>query len=208
MNVIADSTTPQPTDDRHARRKSRTRAALLEAGRTVLTRLGYQATTVADITREADVGVGTFYLHFRDKDALLHTLLETGLDELHEEIAAVVATVPLARSLPTAIHALCDALFTHRDLFRIAYTSGIFLSLNQRGQGMLATYLMCAIEAAQAEGLVGDDIDAPLVAGLVSGMILQGTMWWFDHTTPLPAPMADQIIRLLRGGLPAVLFDA
>lgn len=206
MHIASDYGFAQPLDDRRARRKSRTRAQLLAAAHAVLARLGYQAATVADITREADVGVGTFYLHFRDKDVLLRTLLEEGLEELRGEVSAKVATLPLARSLPVAIRAICDALFTHRDLFRIAYTAGNFVDLTQRGQELLAGYLTCAITAAQAEGLSGDDIDAPLVAGLVSGMILQGTMWWFDHATPTPERMAEQIIHLLHGGLPAALF--
>ncbi len=195
------------TDDRYSRRRSRTRTSLLNAAQSVLVRLGYQATTVADITHEADVGVGTFYLHFKDKDALLHTLLAEGLATLHDEVAAVVDPLPLAQSLPAAIRAICEALFTHRDIFRIAYTSGQFMDITQRGQAMLADYLTDAIVAAQAQNMIGDDIDAPLVAGLISGMILQGTMWWFEHDTPLAATMAEQIIRLLRGGLPAVLFE-
>ena len=205
MNAMSDRVN-LPESDRHARRRSRTRACLLDAARHVLARLGYQAATVADITRAADVGVGTFYLHFRDKDALLRTLLEEGLEELRAEIGAVVAPLPLERSIPAAIRALCDALYAHRDLVRIAYTSGGFIDLTRRGQELLAGYLHQAITAAQAQGLIGEDIDAPLAAGLISGMIIQGAMWWFDHPEPPPAHMADQIIRLLRGGLPPALF--
>lgn len=205
MSITSDQV-GGPALDRQARRRSRTRACLLEAARHVLTRLGYQAATIADITRAADVGVGTFYLHFRDKDALLHTLLEEGLEELREEIGAVVAPLPLAHSIPAAIRALCAALYAHRDIVRIAYTSGSFIDLTRRGQELLAGYLQQAITAAQAQGVVGETIDAPLAAGLISGMIIQGAMWWSDHPAPPPAHMADQIIHLLRGGLPPALF--
>ncbi len=197
-----------PTSNRHARQRTRTRERLLEAARDVLAREGAQATTIADITRAADVGVGTFYLHFRDKDDLLHHLLEEGLERLREDVSGVVAPMPLARSLPTAIHAICDALFTHRAIIRIAYSSGSFVDLTRRGQEMLATYLRCAIEAAQEEGLASKSIDAPLVADLVSGMILQSALWWGEHAEPAPDRMARQIITLLRGELPAALFEA
>jgi AcrR family transcriptional regulator len=206
MNATSDQMNLPESDDRNARRRNRTRACLLDAARHVLARLGYQAATVADITRAADVGVGTFYLHFRDKDALLRTLLEEGLQELRVEIGAVVAPLPLARSIPAAIRALCDALYAHRDIMRIAYTSGSFIDLTRRGQELLAGYFQKTIVAAQAQGLVGAEIDAPLVANLISGMILQGALWWSDHPAPSPAHMAEQIIRLLRGGLPPALF--
>lgn len=194
--------------DRQARRRTRTRASLLEAAHEVLARLGYQATTVADITDAADVGVGTFYLYFRDKDAIVRTVLEEGLEELRATVGALVAPLPLAQSLPTAIRAICCALHAHRDIVRIAYTAGNFVDLTQRGQEMLAEYLCRAIAAAQAEGIVGDEIEALLAAHLISGMIIQGAMQWFDAPDPPPARMAAQIIRLLRGGLPRVLFDA
>jgi AcrR family transcriptional regulator len=195
------------TSDRQARRRTRTRASLLEAAQEVLARLGYQGTTVADITRAADVGVGTFYLYFRDKDAIVRAVLEEGLEELRATVGAMIAPMPLAHSLPTAIRAICCALHAHRDVVRIAYTAGSFVDLTQRGQVLLADYLRHAIEAAQAEGTVGAEIQAPLAAHLISGMIIQGAMQWFDAPDPPPARMATQIIRLLRGGLPSVLFD-
>jgi AcrR family transcriptional regulator len=194
------------TSDRQLRRRTRTRASLLEAAQEVLARLGYQATTVADITGAADVGVGTFYLYFRDKDAIVRTVLEEGLEELCATVGALVAPLPLAHSLPTAIRAICCALHAHRDIVRIAYTAGSFVDLTQQGQVVLADYLRRAIEAAQAEGIVGTEIEAPLAAHLISGMIIQGAMQWFDNSEPPPARMAAQIIRLLRGGLPVVLF--
>jgi AcrR family transcriptional regulator len=192
--------------DRRTRRRNRTRISLLDAARAVLARLGYQATTVADITHEADVGVGTFYLHFHDKDALLHTLLEEGLDQLHDEIVQHVRQVPLECRLPIAIHAIATALFAHRDLIRIAYTSGHYIGLVQRGQMMLAEHLENAIRAAQTLGMVDPARDAALTASLISGMIIQSAMWWSDHASPAPDLMADHIIQLLRDGLPAALF--
>jgi len=196
-----------PASNRHTRQRTRTRERLLDAAREVLVRLGAPATTIADITRAADVGVGTFYLHFRDKDDLLRCLLEDGLERMRVDVSAMVAPLPLARRLPVAIRAICEALFTHRSIIRIAYSSGTLLDIVRRGQEILAGYLRCAIEAAQVEGLVKDTVDAPLVADLVSGMILQSALWWGEHVDPAPDRMAGQIIALLRGGLPPALFE-
>jgi AcrR family transcriptional regulator len=56
---------------RQDRRKLRTRARLVEAARRVISRKGIDATTILDITEEADVGFGTFYNYFESKEAIL-----------------------------------------------------------------------------------------------------------------------------------------
>jgi len=50
------------------------RVGILEAARRLFTRNGPQKTTVADIAREAGVGVGTVYLEFDSKDAIVSAL--------------------------------------------------------------------------------------------------------------------------------------
>ena len=50
------------------------RAAILRAAARVFTSYGARKTTVADIAREASVGVGTVYLEFRNKNMLLRAL--------------------------------------------------------------------------------------------------------------------------------------
>jgi AcrR family transcriptional regulator len=193
-------------DDRHTRRRERTRAALLDAARQEFARVGFTATGVADITRAADVGVGTFYLHFRDKDEILSALLAEGLARLKDHVATAIAPLPCHRSLPAAVRAICHASFAGRDLFRIAYTASTSIAIILHAQELLATYLTEAIQEAQRLGEVGDDIDPPLTARLITGMISQGTLWWTQHAEPSPDVMADQILRLLREGLPAALF--
>jgi AcrR family transcriptional regulator len=47
---------------------------ILEAARRVVRRYGPFKTTVADIAKEARVGVGTVYLEFKSKDAILESL--------------------------------------------------------------------------------------------------------------------------------------
>src|SRR5713226_1175453 len=56
-----------PEQSRVARRRARVRADLLAAARQVFARRGYQDATITEITQLADVAMGMFYLHFRDK---------------------------------------------------------------------------------------------------------------------------------------------
>jgi AcrR family transcriptional regulator len=66
---------------RYERRKAQTRAQLLAAARRLFAANGTEATTIAEIAEEADIGVGSFYNHFRTKDDVLAELLESALSE-------------------------------------------------------------------------------------------------------------------------------
>jgi AcrR family transcriptional regulator len=57
---------------RRDRKKQRTRRDIYEAAMRLFGRSGFGAVTIADICKEADVGRGTFFLHFPSKAALLY----------------------------------------------------------------------------------------------------------------------------------------
>jgi len=72
-----------PRGSRVERRKARTRAALLAAGRELFAAHGFQATTIAEIADRADIAIGSFYNYFATKDELLDALLA---DELARQL--------------------------------------------------------------------------------------------------------------------------
>jgi AcrR family transcriptional regulator len=56
--------------------KSRNRALLLEAGRRVFAKKGYDAARITDITGEANLAAGTFYKYFDDKFDLFNVIID------------------------------------------------------------------------------------------------------------------------------------
>lgn len=80
-----DSARPSQEDGRN-RRSRASRAALLEAGRTIFLDRGFRAASVSQIAAAAGVAHGTFYTHFTGKDALLEHLL----DDLTAAFAAIL----------------------------------------------------------------------------------------------------------------------
>src|SRR5262249_61487688 len=90
-----------PEGTRQVRRRQRTRGRLVEAARHVISRKGVEATTIVDITEEADLGFGTFYNYFDSKDAILAAAtaeateeLGAALDRLHERLDDPAASPP------------------------------------------------------------------------------------------------------------------
>lgn len=190
---------------RGAGRRARTRADLLAAARQVFAARGYHDATVSDITEAADVGVGTFYLHFHDKDELLATLLREGLCALGEAIAAAIAPWPPEETIPLIIRTIFHFAHAQRDLFRIALTGDGLYELKFRAQTGLAGYLSNALEAAHAKGLLAE-YHPPLLARLITGVISQGIIWWFGHEDISPDAMTEQVLHLLRYGLPSTML--
>lgn len=60
-----------------------TRGHLLAAARTVFAERGYGGTTVASITAAADTAHGTFYLYFKNKEAIFLHVISDVLDDLY-----------------------------------------------------------------------------------------------------------------------------
>jgi AcrR family transcriptional regulator len=191
---------------RASRRRARTRADLLGAARLVFIEYGYHDSSIAQITERADVGVGTFYLHFRDKDEIFTTLADEGFRELHEQIAATVAQSSQGRTLETVIRAIFRHAYTQRDLFQIVWSArrgGPARSYN--AQEELLACLTQSMDAFEGEEILST-YHIPLLARFMTGMITQGIYWWFENDEPGPDEMAEQALSVMRHGLPEQLF--
>jgi AcrR family transcriptional regulator len=73
---------------RSQKRAKRTRKKLKEAALDVFSEKSIDAVTVEEITEKADVGKGTLYQHFEDKEEIVVTLVEEAVEHLIEIIRA------------------------------------------------------------------------------------------------------------------------
>lgn len=110
MPTAADAAEPKPPT-RTDRRRAETRARLLNAARDLFAEQGVGATRTGEITERADVAAGSFYNHFEDKDAIVHTLLA----EIAEEQGRVVDELTADIDDPAAV-----VSFAHRHFVRLA----------------------------------------------------------------------------------------
>jgi AcrR family transcriptional regulator len=87
--VLSNQTTSTDTADtpmrRGDRRKQHTRRRLLDAAAQTYAASGVEGATISAITERADVGLGTFYLHFEDKDAIAVAVCTVVVNRLLEE---------------------------------------------------------------------------------------------------------------------------
>lgn len=71
---------------RFERRKASTRARIVEAAERLMREHGADDVTIQDITEAADVGHGTFYLHFKNKGEVLRPVIEHLSMEVHDQV--------------------------------------------------------------------------------------------------------------------------
>ncbi len=81
------------------------REQILEAARRLFAQHGPQKTTVADIAKEAGVGVGTVYLEFESKDAIVSELSGT----MHGAVLATMQAALAAEDFPATFVAVIEA---------------------------------------------------------------------------------------------------
>src|SRR5713226_4217032 len=113
------------TSNRFERRRERTRQELLAAATRVLAEKGLDRTKVTDIAAAADVGVGTFYLHFPDKEALFDAVVEETVGRLKKAVdtARARATGPLEQ-VRAANAAFFRFAHENREVFKIVFGHG------------------------------------------------------------------------------------
>ncbi|PJJ08356.1 TetR family transcriptional regulator [Flavobacterium sp. 1] len=70
------------TGERKAREKEALKALILKGAKKLFLEKGIEQTTIRNIADEIDYSVGTVYVYFKDKNAILHDLHSIGFEEL------------------------------------------------------------------------------------------------------------------------------
>lgn len=90
VKTVADS-------GKRARSKAANRRAILDAGRRVFARIGFEATTVRDIIRETDLAAGTFYNYFKSKEEVFEAIAEDSTQRFRDMLKDVRASARTAQ---------------------------------------------------------------------------------------------------------------
>src|SRR5213595_2345465 len=189
--------------NRFERRRERTRQELLAAAR-VLAEKGLHETKVTDIAAAADVGVGTFYLHFPDKETLFDAVVEETVRRLK---ATVDAAREKARGPLEKVEAANRAFFRfardNREVFKIVFGhAAAFNDLIRRAQALFIADLEKTVREGIASGAFAP-LPPALVAQAVVGMATQVISWWTEHeSVPIETLIETTTTLALRGITP------
>ena len=189
------------TDDR--------RRAILECAARLFHHYGQAKTTVADIAREAQVGVGTFYLVFPSKEAIVEELSSSA----HVRVLHAMREVAEARSYDTFGERLAGVLEARVAKFQelagegqhacelVHCASGPVKTVHARFREEEAKLLEDIVNDARKAGEIAP-IDVERVVGLVQrAYATLSPPWLFEQSPHEARRVAHEMCRLLLLGL-------
>lgn len=164
---------------RFQRRREATREQIVRAAEHVMAEKGVHATKITDIAAAADVGVGTFYLHFETKQELFDELVADAVTRLQAAIEeARASTTEVMEQVRAATRAVCRFARDNRAVFRIVFGhGGTYHDVVREAQALFAADLEGVLRAGVASGRVGA-VDPAIAAEAVVGMTTQLLAWW------------------------------
>jgi len=172
--------------NRFQRRKQRTRQQLKQAASELVVEKGYAAVTIDDIVERADVGRGTFYLHFKDKEQLVWRVIQEDIDALHMELNQKYRKVDLANLPFYGYLAMFEHAQRNHALYRALMDTGGDTILTRS----LAEYVAAEIvREINSEGAYPDLQHLPpeFIAEFLTGAFSRLMEWWFRVSDPCPA---------------------
>ena len=197
----------QTSDRRTDRRIYRTKRMLKEALFTLILEKGYDGVTVEDITRTADLGRTTFYLHYRDKEDLLLKSIDAIADDLLGQILHTNLLANDAGSIPsfTEMRQMNPVLlvFQHAgenaNLYQIILRGGSATTaagrfrqiISMAASSFFGTNLLQTAEGAQPA------IPLDVLANYFAGSLLSLVTWWLENGMPYPPEQMASIFRQL-----------
>ncbi len=184
-----------------------TARAILQAAEKVFGRHGYHRASVADITREAGVAQGTFYVHFKSKRDLLEGCVRYMSREMRRELKMASDGLPDRRDVEReGILAFFRFLSPHRQIYRVVTES------ETMGREMAMWYykkLAAGYRLGLAEGVIlgqiRDDLPIPYMVRALMGVThMIGLKWLVWNAAPqaeLPGHLGGDVIGFLLDGL-------
>lgn len=161
---------------RRTEQKAATREEILEAARGLFAARGWEGTTTKAVAEVAGVAIGTVFLHFPDKAALLGAALA---DRIATTLAAAEATLPAQGILAQLTH-LAGALYRmyaeSPPLSRVLVKESLFLTEGEaaavaRAQVERFSHQVAALlDAARIRGEVDRSVDPRLGASAFFGL--------------------------------------
>jgi len=204
----------EPTADHQ-----KTRERIIAAAAKVLAEKGYEATTLREISREAEAAPGLVHYYFGGKDQLLVEALQHAGLQFHRRMEQLIADVPTDHPLEMVLDQIRDRVRHDPDVYRLHYES-FSLGLHNRlieprvrerlaeRRQEIGSVMARVIEQLQRQA--GSQNPAPHPATLAAvllaafdGLALQAIM---DPAFDLAAPyalLAQMLHALLAQGTPA-----
>jgi AcrR family transcriptional regulator len=182
------------------------REQLVEVGRTLFARKGFDGTSIEEIASEAGVSKPVVYEHFGGKEGLYAVVVDREMQALADRITASLTRAGAGGNrelLERAALALLEYVETSADGFRIlvrdssvASSGGTFASL--------INDIASHVEHLLADAFARRGLDpglAPIYSQALVGMVALTGQWWLEVRSPGRDEVAAHLVNLAYNGL-------
>ena len=158
------------------------RAQLLEVGRTVFAKRGYEAASVEEIADKAKVSKPIVYEHFGGKEGLYAVVVDREMDFVVKSIAEAISTGTPRERLEAAALAFLTYVKDHPDGFAVLSHDAPLTMARGGMSGMLndVAERVGDIFASAFKQAGYDQKTAPIYAHALIGMVTFVGQWWTE----------------------------
>ena len=204
------------TSERRARKKAESRRRILDEAFALFSRRGLYGPKIDDITEAADIGKGTFYLHFPSKEALLKEVVHEGIEKLKTNIQSRLNSAgPALPPIEAIIGAHADFFKENPSYILLFHQARGWLKLPGHEGGAIREEFMAYL--GELESVISGHFSSPsggapdpswlsrTIAGCIAGIFS------FDTIAGSDLPSSGEIssrIRALSAMLPSEKDDA
>lgn len=154
-------------------RTLKTRARLVDAAEEIIAETGYAGLRVDEVARRAGVAKGTFFAHFKDKDALMDRLIGARIDAFLDQIEGAPAPNSPA-ALVAALMPLMQFMSSERYVFDVIIRYSGAAAAEEIGPIAMTFERFVAVMArGLATGPFRQDVDPELLAEGVQAFVVQ-----------------------------------
>jgi AcrR family transcriptional regulator len=178
------------------------RAQLIDVGRAVFAKRGYDATSVEDIAEHAKISKPVIYEHFGGKEGLYAVVVDREMEYVVRRIAEAIAAGSPRQRVERSALAFLTYVRDHPDGFAVlahgapaTATGGMSSLLNDLAERVGDVFAAAFKDAGY------DPRSAPIYAHALIGMVSSVGQWWTETRKPAVEEVANHLAALAWMGL-------
>ncbi|WP_042357659.1 TetR/AcrR family transcriptional regulator [Bacillus rubiinfantis] len=176
------------------------RKMIVEAATRSFSLFGYKATTMDQVAKLANVGKGTIYTFFKNKEELFEEIISSFVKEMIAEAdAAIQPGLPITENVHQALYRILEFRSEHQLMIKLVQEEAEMGTLAvsemlQHVENEIIAYIKNKLEQAGAKGLI-PQINTELASFLLFKMYIALVSDWERNHEPLSS---DHIARIMK----------
>jgi AcrR family transcriptional regulator len=170
----------------------RNRDRLVEVAATAFARDGID-TSLEEIARTAEVGIGTLYRHFPNRDALLEAVFRHNVDDIAAQADDLLETLPGDEALAEWMSRFVRYVSTKKGLAtHLKSVVSADAEIFEYSHSKMDSVMKRLVDAARAEGTIRTDVDhRDVLKGLSGVCMMSDVPGWQDQACRVSGLLMD-----------------